>query len=251
MAANPDTARAEKPAPYVPTWDKDPVVLVSRRARIIPFPTVVLLREPTEADRRVIDAPPELGKARDESMMTVLSGVNFLGTLTTAWDPALHRAPSHQEAPRAAPSTDRCLLLAPASRTVNLATRPGFVDRESGLLRPEAVHAAWTRVLAWLRAQEDAQIAGPEARANVPLFTPDQGHDAPEFVVCRMSELLTQRTTAGAHAYQHAFGAIPHAKHGAHLGGLHDYAVRTPTGWTLVAACRARAQHVPALLPRG
>lgn len=249
MAASPDPARST--APYTPRWDPDPVVLCSRRSRIIPFPTLVLLREPTDADRKALEAPPELGKLRDEGQMAVAAGVNFLGTLTTAWDPAMYRAPSSQAAPKSPPNLDRCLLVAPSSRNVQLDKRPGFVDHETKLVKPEAVHAAWTRVLNWLRAEEQRQIDGPEGRANVPLFVAEQGFDAPEFVVCRLSEVLSQRTTTGGHAYQHAQGAIAHAKHGGQLGALHDYAVRTQTGWTLAVACRARAAAAPSLLPRG
>lgn len=247
MAANPDTARV---APYVPKWDPDPVVLCSRRSRIIPFPTVLLLREPTEADKQAIMAPLELGKVRDESQMSVVAGVNFLGTLTTAWDPLMFRAPSSQAAPRSAPSVDHCVLVAPYSRNVNLDKRAGFADRDTGRIKAEAVHAAWMRVLDYLRSCEEAQIKGPAGQANVPLFTPEQGFEAPEFVVCKLSEVLTQRSEAGTHAYQHAQGAIAHAKDGSHLGALHDYAVRTTTGWTLAVACRARAMAAPGLMRR-
>lgn len=245
MAANPD------PAPkYTPKWDADPVVLCSRRSRIIPFPTLLLLRQPTEAEARAIAAPPELGKVYDTGHMTVDAGANFLGAMTTAWDPQAFRAASSQAVPRGAPSVDHCILVAPHSRSINIERRAGFVDRDTGLVIPSAVHAAWMRVLDWLRAQEAAQIAGPAGQANVPLFTAEQGYDAPEFVVCKLSEMLSQRTEAGQHAYQHAHGAIPHAKDGAHLGALHDYAARTTTGWTLAVACRARATQQPGLMRR-
>ena len=254
MAANPDTARASaaQTPPYAPVWDRDPIVLCSRRSRVIPFPTVLLLREPTEADRRVLDAPLELGKVRDESHMTVVAGVNFLGAFTTVWDPLMFRTGSAATAPKAAPLADRCAIVAPWSRNVQLETRPGFKDRDTGVVKPEAIHAAWLRVLAWLRAQEEAQIAGVEGRANVPLFTAENGYDAPEFVQCPLSAVLAQRGETGGHAYQHAFNAIPHAKEGGHLGALHDYAVRVPTAWPLVTACRARATAAPALMrPNG
>lgn len=247
MAANPDPARA--PAqPYARKWTQDPMVLCSRRARIIPFPTVLLLREPSESDRAAIAAPLELGRSRDESHMTVVAGVNFLGAFTTAWDPVMVRAGSAQQAPKSPPPADHCIIVAPYSRNVNLDKRPGFIDRETGLLRPEAVHEGWLRVVAWLRAQEQAQIDGPTGQANVPLFTTEPGFDAPEFVLCPLSEVLSQRTDAGRHAYAHAQAALPHAKDGAHLGALHDYAVRVNTGWTLVAGARARAAAAPALM---
>jgi hypothetical protein len=251
MAANPDTARAAPTSttPYVPKWDADPVVLCSRRARIIPFPTVLLLREPTAADLQAINAPPELGRVRDESQMTVLAGVNFLGAFTTAWDPLMFRAASAQAAPRSAPNTDHCILVAPYCRNGDLSKRPGFFDRDTGRVRTEAVHAAWLRVLAWLRTREAAQVER-DGQANVPLFVAEQGYDAPEFVQCRLSEVLTQRSESGQHAFQHAQGAVLHSKDGAHLGALHDYAVRTPTGWTLATACRQRAMAAPNLMRR-
>lgn len=244
MAANPDTRAA---APYAPKWDADPMVLCSRHGRMLSFPTLLLLREPTEADKALLAAPLELGKIRDESMMTVLAGVNFLGALTTAWDPLMFRAASHQAAPKAAPPTDRCILVAPYSRNVNLADRVGFKDRETGVVKPEAVHAAWMRVVTWLQAQEAAQVAR-DGQANVPMFATEQGYDAPELVLCKLSEVLKQQTEAGEHGYRHALGAIPHARDGSHLGALHDYAVRSPASWTLAQACRTRAAAAPGLL---
>lgn len=252
MADTKSSAPAPAPAqvPYAPKWDPDPLVLCSRRSRVIPFPTALLLRAPTAAELAAIDAPPEAGKVRDESYLTVLAGVNFLGTWTTAWDPGLHRAASSQAAPRGAPANDRCILVAPYSRNAVLERRAGFVDRETGILMPEAVHAAWLRVLEWLRGRERAQVEGPAGQANVPLFLPEPGFDAPEFVLCRVSEVLSQRTQDGSHGYAHVHAAVEYTKDGAHLGALHDYAARTTTGWSLALACRARAVRAPSLVQR-
>lgn len=80
----------KSPPDEVPTdpfaWDPDPVVLVSRRPRILYFPHVLLQRDATpEEVRRWAGANDEntAGRRRDEQMF-VQAGVTFLGTMMTS-----------------------------------------------------------------------------------------------------------------------------------------------------------------------
>lgn len=225
-------------------WDRDPIVCVSARERDISFPAALLVRAPTDADVAKWNGD-SLTAARNDQRFRLAAGVNFLGTFTTQW--RLRDIPSQNAAPKLAPSPDHCAVIWPSSGadgTINAA--PVFKFPGTMTLNPAAIHAGWMRVLDYLRAQE-ARHAADTGQAPLVLFAPASGHEAPQVIVCRLSEVLTQRTEAGQQAHPHMTNAIKWAKNGAHLGALHDYAVRNPSGWNIAEACRQRAAHAPKL----
>jgi len=236
------------PVATAPEWDKDPIVCVSARERDLSFPASLLTREATPADIAKWTGA-DLMAARNEHTFRLCAGVNFLGTFTTQW--RLRDVQSQAQAPKAAPSPDECGIIWPSSRADGVINgAPMFKFPESRALNPAAIHAGWMRVLAYLRAQEAARAADTGA-APLVLFAPDNGHDAPQVILCRLSEVLTQRTTLGQQAHPHMVNAIKWAKDGAHLGALHDYAVRSPSAWNIAEACRIRAAHAPRLAQVG
>ena len=226
------------------------MVCVSARERDISFPAALLVREPTEADvAKWNGGRDDLMVMRTEHRMRLSAGVNFLGAFTSQW--RLREVPNHQSAPKSPPLPDTCAILYPvtdAAGVINSA--PMFKFAESRALNPAAIHAGWLRVLKYLRDQE-ARAASDTGAAPLTLFTAPDGHDAPQVVLCRLSEVLTQRTTDGQHAHPHMFNSIQWAKNGAHLGALHDYAARNPSAWNIAEACRVRAAHCPSLVAAG
>lgn len=244
--AKPDPSN-EAP-PNSPEWDRDPIVCISARERDLSFPAAVLTREPTEADIAKWTGA-DLMAARNEHTFRLCAGVNFLGTYTTAW--RLREVQNQALAPRGNPPADECFTLWPSSRAdavINAA--PMFKFPETRLLNPEAVHAGWMRVLAYLRSQEAARAADTGA-APLVLFSADNGYESPQVIVCRLSEVFTQRTLAGQQAHPYMVNAIKWAKDGQHLGALHDYAARSQSAWNIAEACRVRAAHAPRLAQVG
>jgi hypothetical protein len=238
---------AELEFPVSPEWDRDPYVIASRRARNIAFPAILLLRDPTEEERaKWKDAT---GMERGDATMRIEAGVTFLGALTTQW--MLQSADSHAKAPKSAPPADVCSLIWPAGTSDNT-IKNAAAFRCTGApesIDPAKVSAAWRRVLEYLRAEE-ARVIERDGNPSGALFTAVSGFDAPEMVVCKLSEVLGQKSSAGQAGHQHLSNAIAWAKNGRHLGALHDYAVRTPGAWSIVESCRARAIRAPSLVSR-
>lgn len=223
-------------------WEPDPVVVVSRRNRILHFPGALLTGPVSDERRAAWFAPPEglaagsLGLARNQNPhdLEVNYGVTFLGVKTSVWK---YRAADDRNTPRGAPpEADRHLVEPVGRQSHNALTGAAFKDPESGERVPSRIAAAWLRVLAHLR--------DPRGEASA-LFTPGEAYDAPELVVLPLSEVLRQNTEAGRLAYPLVLDASGRARNLAHLGALHDYAVRERTAAAIVAACRRRAQSVP------
>lgn len=238
---------AELDFPVTAEWDRDPYAIASRRARNIAFPAVLLLRPATETElAKWRDAT---GMERGDATMRIEAGVTFLGALTTQW--ALQSVDDRAKAPKQAPPVEACTLLWP-SGTADNTIKTAAAFRCAGApetIDPAKVSAAWRRVLDYLRAEE-ARIIEESGNPSLALFTAVSGFDAPEMVVCRLSEVLGQKTDAGQAGHQHLSNAIAWAKNGRHLGALHDYAVRTPGAWSIVESCRARAIRAPSLVGR-
>lgn len=214
-------------------WDPDPVVVVSRRSRIFHFPAALLVAEPGDDLRKKWLAEDSLPRDRREVQVTLNLGVTFLGCRTSAW---AYRKFDGQ-APRNPPPDEQRVLLEPQGPQAREMIKGGaFLDRETGRRRPDLVRAAWTRVFDYLRADEN-----PTSE----FFRAPDGFDAPEVIVCRLSELLAQTTEAGRNAYSHALAGAARCKDLAHLGALHDFAFRERRAAAIVTACRARALAVP------
>lgn len=229
-----------KPGPFA--WDPDPIVVVSRRNRILHFPGALLSGPVSEDQRARWFAPPEglaasapgLLRNQDQRDLELNYGATFLGVCTSAWK---YRAADDRNAPRGAPPDADRVLIEPAGRHARpILTGPAFKDPETGERRPDLITAAWLRVLAFLRdARNEAAAA---------LFTAPDGYDAPEIVVLPLSEVLKQTTEVGRLAYPLVLDAAGRSRNLAHLGALHDYAVRERSASAITAACRRRAQSV-------
>lgn len=247
--AAPDDADAPLPPAPSFAWTRDPLVLVSRRIRDIAFPGALLVRDPTPADLARWRDPNSRTSNVAEHKVRVLAGVTFLGAYTSAW--ALRAVPGPGQAPRSAPAPDSLLIVQPDSRTAaGILSGGQFMDRDSRRVDPAKVHAAWLRVFRWMET-EDARTDLPagDDGLRLRLFSPADGHDAPEMAIMRLSEVLTMTTEAGRHAFPATMNACRWHKDGPNLGALHDYAVRTPASWPLVTEIRARLAKAPGLAP--
>lgn len=246
MAHAPQTSIPSTDSPPYFGWDADPVVVVSRRPRVVSFPGILLEREPTASDLKML----RNGQNRSmpgEQRLTISGGVTFLGAHTTAF--ALRAVPGPGQAPRGAPPEGDLRIVVPETTASNdLQRGVRVVDRESRRVVPARVHEALLRVLDWLRREEEH--LRDEKGVQPILFTADDGFDpeGPEVAVMPLSEVFEQRTDRGRHAYAATQKNIAWAKNGTHLGALHDYAVRNPGGWLLAQEARARVQRAPGLL---
>lgn len=240
----PQTAPSDTPAaPPSFAWDRDPVVVVSRRPRNVAFPGGLVHRDPTPAEIKAWRDPTSRGAA--EHRLTLGAGVNFLGALTSSW--ALRGVPGPGQAPRSAPPEQDLMVITPDTTASALLRGPGFIDRDSRRVVPALVHAALVRVLDWLRAEEKHL----ESTSGIQplLFTADDGFDpmGPEVAVMPLSEVFSQRTDRGRYAFAATLASLKWAKHGSHLGALHDYACRDPSAWNVTLGARERLGKAPSL----
>lgn len=217
-----DTETARDPF----AWDPDPLVLVSRRPRILYFPKVLAQREATDADYKRWRADDSTALSRHEEQMAVGAGVTFLGCYTTSWAD-LDKRPGHASP---VPDVAKMLLVEPFTRARDLITGDrANKDPATGRLLPARVHAIYLRIL------RHHQREALDGRVGLnPWETPD-GFDAPEMTLLRLSEVFTQRTDAGQHACATVTSTIRHLRRNPHetvtpLGALHDYAVRARGG---------------------
>lgn len=217
-------------------WDPDPVVVVSRRPRVLYFPPDLLLREATDADVRKWKGDEPGWSATLNKQIAIGAGVTFLGAYTTSW---AYLATPMGTAPKGPPPPEKCVLVEPytfASATMRQ-RGSGNVDPETGRLIPAKVNAALRRVLAY-----------HEQHANPHLFSASDAYDSPELMLLPLSEVFTQRTERGQQAHTTVLTTIPHLRANRHevmtpLGALHDYALKfkTRSGEPIVTACRAWA----------
>lgn len=234
---------AEKTAPIADpfAWDPDPVVLVSRRNRVLTFPAALLRGEMSDdAVRRYMDPPKDSGAVgtREEKMLAVLAGVNFLGARTTAWS---HLRTQQSHAPTGAPDPNAMITVWPYCTGHDIVAAKGGpnYDRETGKVRPDGIRMTLLRVLEFHKRHRPADSADLWATAD--------GFDAPELSLLRLSEVFRQHTPAGRDAHVSVTAAIPHLRRTAevlpHLGALHDYAIRDRAGSGIMMACRQWAQR--------
>lgn len=234
---------AEKTAPIADpfAWDPDPVVLVSRRNRVLTFPAALLRGEMSDdAVKRYMDPMRDIGAVgtREEKMLALVAGVNFLGTRTTSWG-LLKTQPNH--APTGAPDPNAMITVWPFCSGHDLVTTKGGPnwDREVGKVLPSGIRAALMRVLDFCRKHRPADASDLWATAD--------GFDAPELSLLKLSEVFRQNTPAGRDAHVSVVNAIPHLRRTpevlAPLGALHDYAVRDRAGAGIMMACRQWAQR--------
>lgn len=222
-------------------WDPDPLVLVSRHNRVLPFPAALLRGDMTDEQvRRHFDPPRDiaLAGAKEEETLTLIAGVNFLGARTTSWA-YLKTAP--QGAPSGPPDPNTTVTVWPYCSRHNVITERGGPnwDRESGKVIPGGIHAALVRILEFSRAHQRP--------GEVSLWETVDGFDAPELALLRLSEVFRQHTDAGRHANATTIGSVAFLRRTpeviAHLGALHDYAIRDRAGSGVLAACRSWAQR--------
>jgi len=241
--ATPTLARmpqAEKTPPPTDTthadpfaWDPDPLVLVSRRPRILYFPRVLAQREATDRDYQQWREPGSTALHRQEEQMAVGAGVTFLGCYTTSWAD-LETARGHATA---VPNSVKMILVEPFTRAHDLIARNNR-DPSSGRLIPTGVQAVYHRILR--HHQREAQDG--RCGALNPWATQD-GFDAPELQMLRLSEVFSQRTEAGQHAHATVTTTIKYLRRNPHesvtpLGALHDYAIRSRAGAAVLEECR-------------
>ncbi len=215
-------------------WDPDPLVLVSRRPRIIYFPKSLAMREATDADRRAWRTDTSTSVQRQEEQMSFGAGVTFLGAYTTSWAD-LDARPG--QAP-ATPDPRKMLLVEPFTRVRDLITRQENKDPATGRLIPARVHAVYLRILEHHRHEAEEGRAGA-----INPWAPANGFDAPELALLRLSEVFLQRTEAGQHAHSTVLTTIKHLRRDRHevltpLGALHDHAIRHRSGAAVVEECR-------------
>lgn len=236
-------AAAEKTAPPVDhfAWDADPLVLVSRHNRVLPFPAALLRGEMTDEQvRRHFDPPRDISMAgnRDEKTLALIAGVNFLGARTTSWA-YLKTIP--QGAPTGAPDQNSMVTVWPYCTGHDVVTQRGGAnwDRDAGKVRPTGIHATLLRILEFSRKHQ---------RPGEPnLWETVDGFDAPELTLIRLSEVFRQKGDNGQHASTTTTTSIAYLRRTtdviAHVGALHDYAIRDRAGGAVLAACRQWAQR--------
>lgn len=246
---SPQTAKSEpEPTPpFVLKWDPDPEVVCSRRTRDLSVPAALLMREPTEKELAAWADPQDMSMVARVTVR-LNAGANFLGAGVTQW---LYRGLTSYAQVKGTPGPEAVVTLWPKSSEDNtIANAPRFKGHESNAVDPSKVRAAWGRVLAYLRRQEEVALER-DGVAPVTLFSPLAGFDAPELVTCRVSELFRMSTAEGQQAQPHVMNSIKWAKDGRHLGALHDYALRHPGGGggAIATACAQRLQGAPGLGP--
>lgn len=212
-------------------WDPDPLVLVSRRPRILYFPRVLASRDPTDADYAAWRSPDSTTLRRQEEQLAVGAGVTFLGTYTTSWA-ELQTRPGHASQ---VPDPAKMILVEPFTRARDAVDVRANKDPSTGRLIPARVNAIYLRILA--HHQREAQAA------EVNPWETRDGFDAPELMLVRLSEVFTQRTDAGQQAHATVTATIRHLRRDRHevltpLGALHDYAVRARSGGAILEECR-------------
>ena len=226
---------AEAPAdPFA--WDPDPVVLVSRRPRILYFPHVLLEREATadELKRWSADDEQNTPTRRRDEQFGIQAGVTFLGTYTTSWADMETRFGQASSGPA---HGARMLLVEPFVRgRESIVNNRENRDASTGRLIPARVNAIYMRILRYHREQKPASGA-------LDMWTPGDGFDAPELQLVRLSEVFSQKTEAGQQANATIMATIKHLRRDPHevvtpLGALHDYAIRHRQGMNIVEECR-------------
>src|SRR5574338_1579436 len=93
LAPMASTAKIDPPTDSTPTadpfaWDPDPMVLVSRRNRVVVVPTDILRGEMSPEQVKRWSTPiSEIGQvgSRQERQVAFVAGVNFLGAHTSVW----------------------------------------------------------------------------------------------------------------------------------------------------------------------
>jgi len=231
LAAHP-WGMSEKPEKPTTEWVADPIVLVSKRRRSIPFPADLLVRESTAADVAAwsnSDARP--GRSNMQTI-DVCAGVTFLGVMSTQF--ALLSIASASSAPRNAPPPEQCAIVHPYGSAPSVLGHPLIADRETRRPVITKVHAGWMRVVDWLRGEHC--VPG--------LFSVDFESDAPEMMVMALSKVLAPRTSEEQAAHAYALRGCAYYKHGIHAGALHDYAVRHHSAFQFVEALRQRGRNV-------
>lgn len=236
-------AAAEKTPPPVDrfAWDPDPLVLVSAHNRVLPFPAALLRGDMTDEQvRRHFDPPrdPSLAGAKDEKTLNLIAGVNFLGARTTSWA-YLKTAP--QGAPSGPPDPNATITVWPYCTGHDVITQRGGPnwDRDSGKVRPAGIHATLVRILEFSRKHQRP--------GEFNLWETVDGFDAPELSLLRLSDVFRQTGEAGRHAHATAVNSVAFLRRTpdviAHVGALHDYAIRDRAGSGILAACRTWAQR--------
>jgi len=211
------------------------MVLVSKRIRNVQFPRALLDKDATPEQMARWLARESTASERNEATMNILAGVTFLATWTSAW--SYREATGVSQVPKGAPREQDMVLVTPPA-TSTLSGRD-WKDRESGRPNPAVQHAAWRRVVAYLKARGEAlREAG-----DFDMWSPDDGAEGPEVMLLPLADMLNRKTDAGRQAEAATLAAIPWCRESAHLGALHDYAARSPGSWNIATACRARALH--------
>ncbi len=211
------------------------MVLVSKRTRNVQFPRALLDKDAAPEQMAKWLAPASTAGERNEATLNILAGVTFLAAWTSAW--AYREAGGPNAVPKGAPrETDMVLVTPPATATLS---GRDWKDRESGRPNPVVQHAAWRRIVAYLKARGEAlREAG-----DFDMWSPDDGAEGPEVMLLPLGDMLTRRNDAGRQAEAATLAAIQWCRESAHLGALHDYASRSAGSWNIATACRARALH--------
>lgn len=211
------------------------MVLVSKRIRNVQFPRALLDKDATPEQMARWLSRESTASERNEATLNILAGVTFLAAWTSAW--AYREAAGVSQVPKGAPREQDMVLVTPPA-TSTLSGRD-WKDRESGRPNPVVQHAAWRRVVAYLKARGEAlREAG-----DFDMWTADDGAEGPEVMLLPLADMLNRKTDAGRQAEAATLAAIPWCRESAHLGALHDYAARSPGSWNIATACRARALH--------
>lgn len=244
-AAKSDPADDRPVAPTPPTdpfaWDPDPLVVVSRRGRIVMFPADLLREEPSDEQVKSWTTWKETrAEERDEKQLVFHPGVNFVACRTSAFH-YLHHAANVVAGSTAPPPPDALRTVALATTGADLLAGPmsGNLDRDTGKVRPDRLRAAFERVLAFLQTHR--------APRSPDLWNPPNGFDAPELMLLPLSEVLTGKTEQGQQAkniVETTLQSFRRTNDAALIvGALHDYAIRSRPAANIMAECRRWAQR--------
>ncbi len=244
--SDPAAQHGDPPAPFRLAWDPDPLVVCSRRTRNLSVPSVLLIRDATQKELAEWANPTGMSLP-SRVTITLNAGATFLGAAVSMWH--FRALQSANQVPKGPPPDGALAVLWMKSSEDNMIkTAPRFKGGDTQDLDPAKVCAAWCRVMEHMHNDERRALE-QNGHAPVTLFTPQNGFDAPEVVVCRVSSLFTMQSVEGQHAQPHVMSSIKYMKDGRHLGALHDYAIRHPGGNVIAMECQKRLLHAPGLGP--
>ncbi len=123
------------PDPFA--WQPDPVVVVSRRNRVLAYPADLIKGDPTPEQVRRWTNPEARAEHRNDKMLALIAGVNFIGCRTSSWA-YLHTQQGQQ--PQGPPQDSQQVLVWP-----QMSQHADISNPRSGNVDPRLAGSAPTR----------------------------------------------------------------------------------------------------------